>query len=51
MVKLLAEKNAIGHFFDGHATLVVGTHTHIPTNDARIQTMTGYQTDVKWWGL
>ena len=29
-------KMAIGHFFDGKATLVVGTHTHIPTNDARI---------------
>ena len=27
-------KMAMGHFFDGKATLVVGTHTHIPTNDA-----------------
>ena len=34
--EITSEKNAIGHFFDGKATLVVGTHTHIPTNDARI---------------
>ena len=34
--EITSEKNAIGHFFDGQATLVVGTHTHIPTNDARI---------------
>ena len=28
---------AIGHdLFDGKASLVVGTHTHVPTNDARI---------------
>ena len=33
--EITSEKNAIGHFFDGKATLVVGTHTHIPTNDAR----------------
>ena len=24
---------AMGHFFDGKATLLVGTHTHVPTND------------------
>ena len=34
--EITSEKNAIGHFFDGKASLVVGTHTHIPTNDARI---------------
>ena len=34
--EITSEKNAIGHFFDGKATLVIGTHTHIPTNDARI---------------
>ena len=29
--------------------LVVGTHTHIPTNDARIlHYHTGYQTDGMW---
>ena len=32
--EITSEKNAIGHLFDGKATLVVGTHTHIPTNDA-----------------
>ena len=32
--EITSEKNAIGHFFDGKASLVVGTHTHIPTNDA-----------------
>ena len=34
--EITSEKNAIGHYFDGKASLVVGTHTHIPTNDARI---------------
>ena len=44
--EITSEKNAIGHLFDGKATLVVGTHTHIPTNDARIlKNGTGYQTD------
>ena len=37
---------AIGHLFDGSATLVVGTHTHVPTNDTRVlEKGTGYQTD------
>ena len=41
-----SEKMAMGHFFDGRATLVVGTHTHVPTNDARIlENGTAYQTD------
>ena len=31
-----AEKLAFGHFIDGLATAVVGTHTHVPTADARI---------------
>ena len=49
--EITSEKNAIGHFFDGHATLVVGTHTHIPTNDARIlNNGTGYQTDAGMCG-
>ena len=51
MVKLLVKKNAIGHLFDGKATLVVGTHTHIPTNDTRIlRNGTGYQTDAGMCG-
>ena len=49
--EITSEKNAIGHFFDGSATLVVGTHTHIPTNDARILNGgTGYQTDAGMCG-
>ena len=46
-----SEKTAIGHFFDGKATLVVGTHTHIPTNDARVlRNGTAYQTDAGMCG-
>jgi 2',3'-cyclic-nucleotide 2'-phosphodiesterase len=49
--EITSEKNAIGHFFDGKASLVVGTHTHIPTNDARIlKNGTGYQTDAGMCG-
>ena len=49
--EITSEKNAIGHFFDGNATLVVGTHTHIPTNDARILNKgTAYQTDAGMCG-
>ena len=41
----------MGHFFDGKATLVVGTHTHIPTNDARVlKNGTAYQTDAGMCG-
>jgi metallophosphoesterase (TIGR00282 family) len=31
-----SEIEAMGHFLDGRVTLVVGTHTHIPTADYRI---------------
>ena len=49
--EITSEKNAIGHFFEGKATLVVGTHTHIPTNDARIlKNGTAYQTDAGMCG-
>ena len=49
--EITSEKNAIGYFFDGKATLVVGTHTHIPTNDARIlENGTAYQTDAGMCG-
>ena len=49
--EITSEKNAIGHYFDGLATLVVGTHTHIPTNDARIlKKGTAYQTDAGMCG-
>jgi 2',3'-cyclic-nucleotide 2'-phosphodiesterase len=49
--EITSEKNAIGHFFDGKATLVIGTHTHIPTNDARVlRNGTAYQTDAGMCG-
>jgi len=49
--EITSEKTAIGHFFDGKATLVVGTHTHIPTNDARVlRGGTAYQTDAGMCG-
>lgn len=31
-----SEKMAMGHFCDGRASIVVGTHTHVPTADAQI---------------
>ena len=49
--EITSEKNAIGHLFDGNATLVIGTHTHIPTNDARVlEKGTAYQTDAGMCG-
>ena len=49
--EITSEKNAMGHFFDGKATLFIGTHTHIPTNDARVlKNGTAYQTDAGMCG-
>lgn len=31
-----SEKQAMGHFLDGRVSLVVGTHTHVPTADHQI---------------
>ena len=31
-----SEKMAMGHWCDGRASLIVGTHTHVPTSDAMI---------------
>ncbi|MBQ3695551.1 MAG: TIGR00282 family metallophosphoesterase [Alphaproteobacteria bacterium] len=46
-----AEKVAMGYFLDGKATLVVGTHTHIPTMDAHVLPGgTAYITDVGMCG-
>lgn len=46
-----SEKMAMGHFCDGRASLVVGTHTHIPTGDAQILAGgTGYLTDAGMCG-
>src|SRR5215475_14762347 len=41
-----SEKMAMGHFCDGRASLVVGTHQHVPTADAQILPCgTAYQVD------
>ncbi len=42
-----SEKNAFGWHLDGRATVVYGTHTHIPTADTKILTKgTAFQTDL-----
>ena len=49
--EITSEKMAIGHVFDGQATFVVGTHTHVPTNDGRILNKgTAYLTDAGMCG-
>ena len=49
--EITAEKMAIDNLFDGYATLVVGTHTHVPTNDARVlKNGTSYITDAGMCG-
>jgi 2',3'-cyclic-nucleotide 2'-phosphodiesterase len=46
-----AEKMALAHFVDGRASLVVGTHTHVPTADAQILAKgTGYLSDAGMCG-
>ena len=46
-----SEKTAMGHFCDGRVSLVVGTHTHIPTADHQILPYgTAYQTDAGMCG-
>ncbi|MGK2740610.1 TIGR00282 family metallophosphoesterase [Tepidicaulis sp. LMO-SS28] len=46
-----SEKMAMGHFCDGRASLVVGTHSHIPTADAQVLPGgTAYQTDAGMCG-
>jgi hypothetical protein len=42
-----SEKRALGLHLDGKVAAVLGTHTHVPTNDAHILDKgTGYITDV-----
>ena len=49
--EITSEKMAIGHFFDGYTTCVVGTHTHVPTADTRVlENGTAYQTDIGMCG-
>ncbi len=46
-----SEKVAMGWHLDGRVTAVVGTHTHVPTNDARVLPGgTGYITDAGMTG-
>ena len=46
-----SEKMAIGHAFDGRVSLIVGTHTHVPTADSQIlDGGTAYQTDAGMCG-
>ena len=46
-----SEKMAMGHWCDGRASVVVGTHTHVPTADAMILSGgTAYQTDAGMCG-
>tara|TARA_Y100000590_G_C15476290_1_gene922215 strand:- start:87 stop:896 length:810 start_codon:yes stop_codon:yes gene_type:complete len=49
--EITSEKMAMGYLFDGKATMVVGTHTHVPTSDYMIMEKgTAYQTDVGMCG-
>ena len=46
-----SEKMAMGHFCDGRASMVVGTHTHVPTADAQVLAGgTGYLSDAGMCG-
>ncbi|TWI37023.1 TIGR00282 family metallophosphoesterase [Paracoccus sulfuroxidans] len=46
-----SEKMAVGHYCDGRASLVVGTHTHVPTADAQVLPRgTGYLSDAGMCG-
>ncbi len=49
--EITSEKMALGHLLDGKVTIVVGTHTHVPTSDAKIlKKGTAYQTDLGMCG-
>ena len=49
--EITSEKMAMGYLFDGKATMVVGTHTHVPTSDHRVMEKgTAYQTDLGMCG-
>lgn len=46
-----SEKMGMGHWCDGRASLVVGTHTHVPTGDAQILAGgTAFQSDAGMCG-
>lgn len=47
-----SEKMAMGHFCDGRASVVVGSHTHVPTSDTMILPGgTAYMTDAGMCGV
>ncbi len=49
--EITSEKVAMGRYLDGRVSAVIGTHTHIPTADARIlPNGTAYQTDAGMTG-
>jgi calcineurin-like phosphoesterase len=49
--EVTSEKTAMGWYLDGRVSAVLGTHTHIPTADARVLPGgTAYQTDVGMTG-
>ena len=49
--EITSEKMAMSHYLDGKATLVVGTHTHVPTSDYRVlENGTAYQSDAGMCG-
>jgi 2',3'-cyclic-nucleotide 2'-phosphodiesterase len=48
---ITSEKMGMGHFCDGRASAVVGSHSHVPTADAQILPGgTAYQTDMGMCG-
>ena len=49
--EITSEKNAMGWYLDGRVTAVVGTHTHVPTADARLLPKgTAYISDIGMTG-
>jgi len=49
--EITSEKNAMGWYLDGRVTAVVGTHTHVPTADARVLPKgTAYVSDIGMTG-
>lgn len=46
-----SEKQGLGHFLSGRASMVFGTHSHVPTSDERIlSSHTGFITDIGMTG-
>ena len=49
--EITSEKNAMGWHLDGRVSAVVGTHTHVPTADARVLPRgTAYISDIGMTG-